>query len=146
MQRTRDSMSARCAVIVGCGQLGSHLATCLDEAGCSVHLVDRNGASFRRLPEHFDTSCFEGDPIDPAVLRSAGLDEADLLITASRVDDLNAAVALVGRRVFGARHVFARIDDPNRAEAYRHLGIHTLCATSMVVAAFLARIDAAAAS
>jgi trk/ktr system potassium uptake protein len=140
MRAQRESMMAQTALIVGCGRLGSHLATRLDGEGCCVHVVDRDSASFRSLPDHLEGSCFAGDPIDPQVLLRAGIEEAAFLITVSSLDDLNAAVALVGRRVFGVRHVLARIGDPNRAASYRMLGIETVCATPLVAAALLNRI------
>lgn len=140
----REAPTTHYVVVVGCNALGSHLATCLDSEGCAVRLIDRDAASFSILPDQLLAACLEGDPLDLYVLRSAGIEKADVFIAASREDNLNAAVALVTLRVFGMRHVFARIDDPVRAAAYGGLGIETVCSTPTVAAVFLQRIGSLA--
>lgn len=140
----RQALATSCVVIIGGDPLGSHLACCFDHAGCTVRLIGRSAASFSILPDRLLAACLEGDPLDPNVLRRAGIEEADVLLAASREDDLNAAAALVTLRVFAVRHVFARIDDPDRAASYGRLGIETMCSTPAVTAAFLQRIESLA--
>ena len=46
-------------------------------------------------------------------------------------DNTNIMAAQIAHEVFGVSHVVARIYDPIRAQAYRELGITTLCSTTL---------------
>lgn len=131
-------------VIVGCGRLGSYLATLLDREGCAVRLVDRDAAAFSLLPEHLAGACFKGDPLELAVLERAGMEEAEWMIATTSSDNLNSALALVGQKVFGTANVVARVRDPDRAELYSRLGIRTICPTTLVASALLRLMTEAA--
>lgn len=130
-------------VIVGCGRLGSCLATLLDREGCAVRLVDRDAAAFSLLPEHLAGACFEGDPLELTVLKRAGIRGAEWMIATTSSDNTNSVLALVGQRVFGTANVVARVLDPHRAESYGRLGIRTVCPTILVASSLLRLIEEA---
>jgi trk system potassium uptake protein TrkA len=128
-------------VIVGCGRLGSHFAERLDQRGCLVRLVDRDAAAFALLPAHLSGNCFEGEALDPAVLRRAGIERATHVIAATPKDDRNLAVAVVCRKAFGVSIAIARVGDPQRAESFREFGIRTVCPTALAGSAVLSMIE-----
>ena len=41
-------------IVVGCGRVGSHLATLLSEDGHNVSVIDRNADSFKNLGRDFN--------------------------------------------------------------------------------------------
>ncbi|MBN1443983.1 MAG: TrkA family potassium uptake protein [Planctomycetes bacterium] len=124
-------------VVVGCGRLGSHLASQLSRSGHSVVVIDREPSSFAALSaETFSGFCVEGDASEPAVLRRAKIDQADLVIAATSEDNLNLMVALVAKRVFGVKRVTARVYDPKREAIYGELGLETVCPTIIATEAF----------
>ena len=47
-------------VVVGCGRVGSRLATELADEGHSVAVLDRHATSFSRLPERFSGTTVVG--------------------------------------------------------------------------------------
>src|SRR5437660_4592017 len=51
--RRRVALSPMHVVVVGCGRVGSELATALERDGHSVSVIDKNRHAFRRLPTHF---------------------------------------------------------------------------------------------
>ena len=133
-------------LVVGCGRLGSHLANLLSADGHRVVVVDRSDAAFARLSaESFSGYRIAGDAAEPAVLRRAGIERADLLITATHDDNLNLMVALVGKRVFAVRHVLARVYDPAREALYHELGVETVCPTLVAAEHFFDLLARAAA-
>lgn len=124
-------------IVVGCGRLGSHLANLLSGAGHRVMVVDRDEDAFQGLSsESFSGFRVAGDASEPGVLRRSKIDQADLLIAATSEDNVNLMVALVARKVFGVKHVMARVYDPRREEMYRELGLETVCPTLMAGEAF----------
>ena len=119
-------------VIMGCGRVGSRVATLLDDEGHQVSVIDTNQAAFSRLPADFRGGTILGTGIDEDVLRSAGIEEADAFLALTEGDNRNIMAAQVAREVFGVREVVARIYDPAREEIYRGLGLDTICPTRLI--------------
>ncbi|CAA9581191.1 MAG: TrkA-like protein, partial [uncultured Thermomicrobiales bacterium] len=92
-------------VIVGCGRVGSRLATQLDREGHTVNVVDTDQGSFSRLPEDFGGATVLGTGIDEDVLRSAGIEDADAFVAVTEGDNRNIMAAQVAREVFGVPKV-----------------------------------------
>lgn len=132
-------------VIVGCSRLGARLAGTLDSEGNRVTIIDLDSTAFRRLPSSFRGSTVIGTGIDEDVLLSAGIDTADIFISATNGDNRNIMAAQMARHAFGVRQVLCRIYDPVRAEKYRGLGIETICPTVEIANLFLNSISTASA-
>ena len=128
-------------VIVGCSRLGARLATILDSQGHDVTVVDVDSLAFRRLPESYGGSTVIGTGIDEDVLLSAGIDRTDVFIASTNGDNRNIMASQLASKAFGVGRVLCRIYDPVRADAYRKLGIDTICPTVEVADLFLAGID-----
>ncbi len=124
-------------VIVGCGRLGSILASRLSRDGHAVVVIDRNESTFEDLSTDFSGFCVEGDATHMAVLDQAKLKKADVLIATTHEDNVNLMVAQVAREVFSVSQVLARVFDPKREQVYTQLGIKTICPTSVAAEMFL---------
>lgn len=131
-------------VIVGCSRLGARLAGLLDADGNTVTVIDLDSTAFRRLPESFTGSTVIGTGIDEDILLAAGIDQSDVFIAATNGDNRNIMAAQLAAKAFNVKHVLCRIYDPVRAEAYRALGIHTICPTVRVADIFLDALATAA--
>jgi trk system potassium uptake protein TrkA len=119
-------------IIVGCGRLGAYLATRFSHAGHSVVVIDINIESFERLSFQFSGFKLEGDATELQVLKQAKIDRADLLLAATEYDNINLMVAQEARKIFRVPRVMARVDEPDRENIYRDLGIETICPTTIV--------------
>ncbi len=113
-------------VIMGCGRVGSLLATRLVEGGHSVAVIDRDAEAFRRLGSDFGGQQVVGVGFDPDVLRTAEIEKAEAFAAVSSGDNSNIIAARVARETFGVANVVARIYDPGRVEVYQRLGIPTV--------------------
>jgi trk system potassium uptake protein TrkA len=113
-------------VIMGCGRVGSLLATRLLEGGHSVAVIDRDPDAFRRLGPDFAGQQVVGVGFDPDILRSAGIEKAEAFAAVSSGDNSNIIAARVARETFAVANVAARIYDPGRVEVYQRLGIPTV--------------------
>ena len=114
-------------VIVGCGRLGSHLASQLSREGHSVVVIDLYEAKFQKLSAEFSGFRLEGDASELEILTRAKTREADKLIAVTHNDNLNLVVAQIAKVVFHVPTVVARVSDPQREAIFRELGIHTVC-------------------
>ncbi len=117
-------------VVVGCGRVGSELASGLEQAGHTVAIIDKNRSSFRRLPERFTGRAVLGFGFDRDSLTEAGITEAKALAAVTSGDNSNILTARIARETFGVPHVVARIYDPRRALIYARLGIPTVATVS----------------
>ena len=124
-------------IIVGCGRLGSMLANRLSRLGNSVVVIDRDEAAFRHLSTEFSGFQIAGDAAELAVLRRAGIEQADCLLAITHHDNVNLMVTQVAKTVFGVPKVIARIFDPSREAVYHQFGVETICPTSLSAVAFL---------
>ncbi|HEX5016178.1 MAG TPA: TrkA family potassium uptake protein [Actinomycetes bacterium] len=127
-------------VIMGCGRVGSTLATELDGKGHEVVVIDRNPDAFRRLGEGFGGSTVTGVGFDWDTLLEAGLEKTDAFVAVSSGDNSNIVSARVARENFGINTVVARIYDPRRAEIYQRLGIPTVATVRWTADRILRRL------
>ena len=97
-------------IIAGDGKVGSMLARQLSAEGHDITLVDNDPDALESTIERYDVMSVQGNCASMEVLRNAGVDSADLLITATGQDEINllcCLTALVGD-VAGAQSVFAQ--------------------------------------
>ena len=111
---------------MGCGRVGSSLATALEAAGHSVAIIDQSKDAFRRLGADFKGRTIVGVGFDRDTLLEAGIDGADAFAAVNNGDNSNILAARVARENYGVTNVVARIYDPGRAEIYQRLGIPTV--------------------
>lgn len=118
-------------LIIGCGKVGSRLATTLSEMGHMVSVIDKDPQNLEQLPPDFDGLSTLGNPIDQDILRSAGIESCDAVATVTQDDNLNIMVAQIAKEIFGKENVVARIFDPAREDIFSHFGLNTICPTRL---------------
>lgn len=100
------------AIIVGCGQLGGHLAETLSSSGSDVVVIDEDSARFSELSDRFSGFTVEGDAAELSVLLRARIDKADTFIAATDSDQLNIMTALIALEYYDVSRVLACVRDP----------------------------------
>ncbi len=111
---------------MGCGRVGTSLATQLSPLEHTVAVIDQDPLAFRRLGDDFVGRQVHGVGFDRETLIEAGIEHADAFAAVSSGDNSNIISARVARETFGVRRVVARIYDQKRAEVYERLGIPTV--------------------
>jgi trk system potassium uptake protein TrkA len=121
------------AVVVGCGRVGSAVASRLAGEGWSVAIIDHLMESFNRLDPAFPGERIEGHAMDEDVLLLAGVDRADACVVCTDGDNTNLVTAQIVQRKYGVATTVARVLDPARAELYARLGLRTVCPTTTAI-------------
>ncbi len=129
-------------VVVGCGRVGSQLATMLSVEGHNVTVIDRDDKAFRRLGSSFNGVTIKGLGFDEDVLQEAGIHTADAFAAVTDLDNTNLMAAEVARKLFGVRHVVARLYNPTRARTYQQLDLDYVCGTTLVAESLVEKIHA----
>lgn len=118
------------AIVVGCGRIGSQLATSLFKQGHEVSVIDESDLAFENLPANFHGRLHEGDAMNQDVLERAGVRNCDALAAATDNDALNIVVAHIAQREFHVPHVIARNYDPQLRLVYETFGIQVVSSTA----------------
>lgn len=117
-------------VIVGAGEVGSHLARMLSGTGHDITVVDSDAKQLEGISEVSDVVTIEGDPTTFATLKRASVRKADLLIAVHQQENINILSAMLGKQL-GAKKVISRIDnneylEPGNKEMFVGMGIDYL--------------------
>ena len=87
------------ALIIGCGRVGSSVATQLDREGWDVVAVDEKEEALSRLGSHWSGGFIVGHGMDVDVLREAGIEDADAVVVATDGDNSNIVIGQVAQTV-----------------------------------------------
>ena len=99
-------------VIAGAGEVGCHLAKMLSEGFHEITIIDHDEERLALVTESMDVLTVQGSPTSIKVLKSAGVEKADLFVAVSpaREQDVNIVSAIIAKKL-GAKKVTARIND-----------------------------------
>ncbi len=117
-------------LIIGCGRVGSRLAMALSGEGNRVSVIDRNPLAFDKLQGCPDINMIVGTGIDEDVLVSAGIKDADAVISVTKGDNTNIMAGQICRNLFRVPKVIVRIVDPKSKNFYENeIGLTCFCPT-----------------
>ena len=128
-------------VVIGCGRLGSLLASQLSAQGHSVVVVDKDTDTFENLSGEFSGFQIVGDAAELSTLKQAKAGKANCLLAVTREDNVNLMVAQVAKTVFEIPVVLARVFDPGREAIYSDFDIETISPTQLSADLFLQKLD-----
>ncbi len=124
-------------VILGCGKLGSRLATKLTESGHQVVILDRDSDALKSLGPDFGGECFAGSGLVEENMHRAFDRGADVFVAVTDKDNVNLMMAQWVKNKYKISRVIARVYDPILAGSFRTLDIETVCPTDMALEAML---------
>ena len=114
-------------IIIGCGHLGSALASISSDQNQIVSIVDIDENSFKKLPSSYKGYSIEGDGTDTDVLEIAGARTADVLIAATDDDNTNIMIAQIAKQHYHIQNVVARVYDTSKNAVYDQMDIEAVC-------------------
>jgi trk system potassium uptake protein TrkA len=120
-------------IVIGCGRVGSTIAKRFAGEGWVVTAIDEKESALSRLGENWTGGFVVGHGMDVAVLREAGIEEADAVVVSTDGDNTNVIIGQVAKKRFGIDCTVVRILDPARADFYRERGLRTICPTSTAI-------------
>lgn len=127
-------------VVVGCGRIGSIVATKLSIFGNNVVVIDSDETALESLPEEFTGFKIIGDVTEISVLRDAKLDKADVLLALTGDDNTNFMVASVAKRFFGVKRVIARVNEPANEDIFKEFDIEIVSPTRLAAMKVLSEL------
>lgn len=103
-------------IVVGGGQVGSHLASILVGGGHKVRVIEERPEVLAKIHRELPTeTIFEGDGADVELLRTAGIEQAEVVAAVTGSDETNLMVAHLARFEFRVPRIIGRVNSPKNA-------------------------------
>ena len=103
-------------IIAGAGKIGMTLAKQLTAEGHDLTVIDEKNPVLEATVEAFDAMGVCGNCASMEVLKSAGIEETDLVIAVTNADEVNLLCCLTAHGLNPKVHTIARIRDPEYTE------------------------------
>ena len=121
-------------LVIGCSEIGYHLAKALLASNHEVVVVDKSRARCDLLTAELGSVALQGDGTDQTVLRKAGASRAGLVVAATDRDDTNLVACQVAKHRFGAVRTISLVNIPDHDPLFGLLGIdQTINITELIV-------------
>lgn len=98
-------------IIAGDGEVGFHIAKLLADEYHDITIVDPHKDLLEMLEAHSDLLTITGDSTSVSVLESAGIAEADLLISVVHDEKINIVTSVIGKKL-GVKRAICRVNNP----------------------------------
>lgn len=117
-------------IIVGAGEVGTHLAKLLAKENHEITLLDENPDNLSDLEMNYDLLTGVGSPTSIESLKEAGVAQADLFIAVTPYEAVNMTACMLATNL-GAKKTLARIENyeylqPANKEFFHSLGVDYL--------------------
>ena len=99
-------------IIVGLGQVGTHLAKVLAYENHDVSVIESNNNLCQQVQEHLDVQVLNGYGTDYRMLETAGVKHADMVVAFTGFDEQNILTCQMAAK-YGVKQKIARIRNVN---------------------------------
>ena len=120
-------------IILGAGQVGASVAEALSSEANDITIVDQSREALGDLADRLDVRTLVGNGALPSVLKSAGMDDADMLVAVTQSDSTNLVACKIARSVFNVTTRVARLrsadylDDKSLLDDEHFAVTHAIC-------------------
>lgn len=113
-------------IVIGCGRLGSNIATLLYKQGNDVILLDNNAKAFNKLMNSFGGYEIVGDATDLEVLESAFVKQAKEVVIVTGDDNVNLYLAHICFHLYDVPNIYIRQEDDSKKKLIENTTIKAI--------------------
>lgn len=119
-----SARQARRVIVIGGGNIGLFVAKGLEKLGSmKIRIIERDQARAELAAEELErTIVLQGDGLDRAILREAGIAEAETVVAVTDNDQVNILASVVAKRE-GARRSMALVNDQDYGPISEAVGV-----------------------
>jgi len=96
-------------IIVGAGKISTYLAELLLDENHDPVIVEKDKDLCQKVSNDLDIEVVNGDATEPDVLKRAGIEQADAIVSLTGKDETNMVISLIAKEL-GAKQIAARIE------------------------------------
>ncbi len=118
-------------IIIGAGKVGFSMAQLLSAEDHDVTVIEQTPERQQILEEMLDVQVIPGSGSSTSILRSAGVETADMLLAVTEFDELNMISCLIAKQ-YGAKTTVARVRNPEYLEV-RGFSLNDLMGIDLII-------------
>ncbi|NHK27660.1 Trk system potassium transporter TrkA [Parvularcula flava] len=120
----QSAAQARRVIIIGGGNIGYHVARSLEKLGSmKIRLIESDAERAAVVAEKLErTVVLNGNGLDAEILREAGAEDAETVVSLTNSDQVNVLSALVAKRE-GTRRAMVLINEPDYGPLAQSVGV-----------------------
>lgn len=126
-------------VVVGGGKVGYYLAGTLLEHGHTPLIIEKNLKQCQYIANQLDLKVVYGDGSTLEALTSAGVSEAEALVSVTGTDEDNLIICQLAKHLFKIPRTVARVNNPKNADVMKQLGVDITVSSSDALARIIER-------
>ncbi len=126
-------------IVVGGGKVGYYLTKTLTEHGHEARLIEADENRGRKIADDLDFPIICGDGTRIDILESAGIRDADALISVTGRDESNLIACQLAKTMFGVKRTVARVNNPKNVSIMKVLGVDIPISTTDNIAQLIER-------
>lgn len=107
-------------IIAGCGKVGFAIAQQLDEEGHDITIIDTDREVLEATVSKLDVQGVEGQATSYLTQKEAGIQDSDLFIAMTGMDEVNLLACLIAKKAGGCRTI-ARVRNPEYDDEIKYL-------------------------
>jgi trk system potassium uptake protein TrkA len=92
-------------ITVGAGTVGSHISELLQKEQREVVIIDLSRERLERISNRMDVQTLVGHGADPRILKTAGVEEARLVLAMTNLDEVNLLAGFTAKKMGAAKAV-----------------------------------------
>jgi trk system potassium uptake protein TrkA len=127
-------------VIIGCGRVGSQLASLLAQEKHDVVVIDKDVNAFKNLGSTFNGVKLQGYGYDEEVLQKAHIERCDAFAAVTDLDNANIMACEVVTKLYKVPRVVARVYNPGSISTFQELGLDYVFGTNVVAQTIMDKI------
>jgi trk system potassium uptake protein TrkA len=82
-------------IVIGAGEVGFNIADILSKEGNDVIIIDKSEERLKDVAENLDVQTIQGSGSSPEILRTAKLDQSDMVVAVTDSDETNIVACLL---------------------------------------------------
>lgn len=112
-------------IIVGGGRVGVRLIDLLKKrVGYNITLIDDDKKTLKIIEDRYDdVNIIKGDATNKAVLEKAGIAEANIIVAATSIDEVNLLIGIISQN-YNLEKIIARTANPSHIKMFKKLGLN----------------------
>lgn len=128
-------------IILGCGRVGSNLATRLIQLDHEVVVVEQDPLLLNNIAD-LDCVKIVGVFIDRTVLEKAGIETADAVCCVTSNENINIMAAEICQKIYHLDRVLVRTFLTGNTASFERMGLQTVSGTEIIVNHFIHELRA----
>ncbi len=124
--------------IMGGGKLGIDIAKKMSKIEkVGITLIEKDHEKCVEIADEINATVINGDVSNPNFLSSAGIEDTDIFIIATGIDEINFVCADIITKLFNYEKIIARVNNPKNREIFEKIGVAFIASSTEIMSDYI---------